>query len=150
MQHDAPLVHAAVVDGVVARRARLCAKLLDAPSGACRASRAWCRARAVADCRARAAKLLHWLLDERRYRVVWTRTPANAHASGFEFPATPVEPLWAGLTTHRVRLRKEREARIDGPGFQALQESELAPSRAAGAALALGRGRETPYGVCLL
>ncbi|KAL1499028.1 hypothetical protein AB1Y20_013544 [Prymnesium parvum] len=78
--------------------------------------------------RGRAAQLtsiLQWLQQERQLLVLWARTPSSSHGAGFEFPAVHASPLWTALTTQRLRLRKVRGGRIDGPTFQALLDTEL-------------------------
>jgi len=83
------------------------------------------------------ASLLHWLRTERQMLVVWTRTPQQSHASGFEFPT--VDASRACAATHRVRLRKERVGTSgEGSEIQALLEHEMATptgTKAMGAAL---------------
>ena len=81
---------------------------------------------------AQLASLVRWLRTERRMLVVWTRVPGTLHASGFEFPIVQETPLWSSLTTHRLRLRKERSARVDGPGYQMMLEVDPAAAKLAG------------------
>ena len=81
---------------------------------------------------AQLTSLLRWLRTERRMLIVWTRTPGTLHAAGFEFPIAQASPLWSGLTTYRMRLRKERSARIDGPGYQVLLEVDPAAPKLMG------------------
>lgn len=76
--------------------------------------------------------ILRWLQQEQQLLVIVTRTPLSSHASGFEFPTVQVAPIWASLTTHRLRLRKEREGGVNGPGFQVLVETELMTSKGPG------------------